>query len=472
MSSAFTTTTSSPSSCRTCFDHPHKKTSSVLFSLETPLKRSNVEEKEEDESNSHSAELELELMSAAIDYDHSSTTTTTLTQQHSTTKSLLHHKNNGVEQKKIVDMKNPDIELLNDDDDDVVSKGDLVSEESTNTTANSSTTIEDEKKIAESDIITANYDKIIERNSQDEQEKVTKREKETELIKQQDKISLKRLWRRRHARSIDEGIRSEKVLRLLPTSTSSSSSSNTKTKNNLSNLLKQQQKKQKKQQTVSRRSKNNVGGGYSARTLAGLIVALAEEALDLRVEVDARNDTPLSKKYVNSIQVFFTRLGCAPLRFGALDQAIRDNLNADEDSDDGENEQEKEQFSNKQGGSYGYVTADQAFESIDLDNSGALDADELAEALSLALMETQPQQTQSSSSSQQTQSNKLQSQLQTSTQQAQQQKLEFPKEMLTGLASRLVSLYDSNGDDELDREEYENMVRDMATLRDSYNQTN
>lgn len=470
VSSAFTTTTSSSSSyhsslCRTC-NHPHKKTSSVLFSLETPSKRSNIEGKE-DESTSHTdiddvshltepvsvspeLELELELMSAAIEYDHTSTTTLT---QHSTTKSLLLHKNNGVEQKKIVDMKNSDIELLNDDDD--VSKGDLVSEESTNTTANSSTVDDDsvdKKKIEESDIITANYDKIIERNSQDKQkEKVTKREKQTELIEEeQDKISLKRLWTRRHARSIDEGIRSEKVLRLLPTSTASSS--NKKTKNNLSNLLKQQQKKQKKQQTamfsrLSRRSKSNVGGGYSARTLAGLIVALAEEALDLRVEVDARNDTPLSKKYVNSIQVFFTRLGCAPLRFGALDQAIRD----------GENEQDSQL--SKQGG-YGYVTADQAFESMDLDNSGALDADELAEALSLALMETQPQ---TQSQSQQTQS-KLQSQL--------QQKLEFPKEMLTGLASRLVSLYDSNGDDELDREEYENMVRDMATLRDSYNNTN
>ena len=44
----------------------------------------------------------------------------------------------------------------------------------------------------------------------------------------------------------------------------------------------------------------------------------------------------------------------------------------------------------------------------------------------------------------------------------------IPKRVLTGLASRLVSLYDTNGDMELDREEYQSMVKDMAILRNAH----
>ena len=77
--------------------------------------------------------------------------------------------------------------------------------------------------------------------------------------------------------------------------------------------------------------------------------------------------------------------------------------------------------------------ADEAFERIDVDNSGSLDQTEIATALSMAMG-----------------GNKRQS---------------VPKYVFTRLAARLVKLYDVNGDKVLDREEYQIMVEDMATLQ-------
>jgi hypothetical protein len=74
-------------------------------------------------------------------------------------------------------------------------------------------------------------------------------------------------------------------------------------------------------------------------------------------------------------------------------------------------------------------SADEAFDRIDEDNSGALDQDEIARALNMA----------ASSDS--------------------------DKQVFEDLASQLVELYDFNGDGVVDREEYQNLVADMATLR-------
>ncbi|KAI2495984.1 hypothetical protein MHU86_18508 [Fragilaria crotonensis] len=71
----------------------------------------------------------------------------------------------------------------------------------------------------------------------------------------------------------------------------------------------------------------------------------------------------------------------------------------------------------------------EAFERIDVDNSGTLDRDEIAKALDIA--------TESDSD----------------------------EKLLTALASELVELYDTNGDGVVDFEEYQYMVNDMAALR-------
>lgn len=73
-------------------------------------------------------------------------------------------------------------------------------------------------------------------------------------------------------------------------------------------------------------------------------------------------------------------------------------------------------------------SADEAFDRIDKDSSGTLDQEELAEALSLI------------------------------------SDIETDKNSLQDLASKLVGLYDFNGDGAVDREEYQQMVDDMAGL--------
>ncbi len=60
--------------------------------------------------------------------------------------------------------------------------------------------------------------------------------------------------------------------------------------------------------------------------MAGLIAALAEEALDLKVEVHAHR-SPLWRKTVESIKISFSKLGFKPLRIRgveALSQTVED----------------------------------------------------------------------------------------------------------------------------------------------------
>ncbi len=83
------------------------------------------------------------------------------------------------------------------------------------------------------------------------------------------------------------------------------------------------------------------------------------------------------------------------------------------------------------------TTANEAFDRIDKDNSGALDAGELTEALKMAAVMGGSKIGMRS------------------------------KDTVAELASRLIRLYDTNGDGVVDKEEYRVMVQDMAALRDA-----
>mmetsp|Transcript_957 Transcript_957/g.2288 ORF Transcript_957/g.2288 Transcript_957/m.2288 type:complete len:994 (+) Transcript_957:1-2982(+) len=176
---------------------------------------------------------------------------------------------------------------------------------------------------------------------------------------------------------------------------------------------------------------SNPQSRFGARTIAGLINALAEEADDLEVEVDADPTTPIWNKKVNSIKVYFSRLGFKQLRMGGLNEVfyeIEESLDP------------SEKFSLSSslfGNANKTTTANEAFDRIDKDNSGALDAEELTEALKMAAM-------------------------------IGGSKIGIrSKDTVAELASRLIRLYDANGDGVVDKEEYRVMVQDMAALRDA-----
>jgi len=200
-------------------------------------------------------------------------------------------------------------------------------------------------------------------------------------------------WKRRHARSIEEGVRCEKT----------------------------REKTTQLQRILSKALVGPPKRGYFARTISGLINALAEEADGLQVDVKAQEETPLWRKEVDAIEINFSRLGFKPLRMGGLDEAIRSfemeipHSRVDQLAEDLE--------------LAAVSSADEAFDRIDEDNSGALDSEEIAKALNMAASTDSDQK------------------------------------LLEGLASQLVELYDFNGDGVVDREEYQNLVADMATLR-------
>lgn len=207
---------------------------------------------------------------------------------------------------------------------------------------------------------------------------------------------------------------------------------------------------------------------YAARTIAGLISALAEEATGLDVQVDSRDDTPLWGKHVNTVRIQFSRLGFAPLRMGGLDQVLYDVQEIDNfesmnmtNSIGIRNERwrrirhtriarwrkdpvsvdplangrlrdidrEMIDFPN---------SADEAFDQIDIDKSGKIDQEELQRALTIA----------SDLGGATNDENKSMT-------------------VLSRMASRLIRLYDTNGDGVVDREEYKQMVNDMTALRDT-----
>jgi hypothetical protein len=146
------------------------------------------------------------------------------------------------------------------------------------------------------------------------------------------KQSKRGLWSRRHARTLEEGIRRE-------------------TAPELYTLLNDAQIE----------ARTNQGRRYVERSFMGLINALAEEHEDLDIDINTVENTPLWKKEVNEVRINFSRLGFKPIRMGG------NEIQAEGEEDVG----------------FSLVdSADDAFDLIDKDKSGTLDRDELAEALS------------------------------------------------------------------------------------------
>eukprot|EP00804_Cyclotella_cryptica_P001157 CCRYP_016997-RA/>CCRYP_016997-RA protein AED:0.34 eAED:0.34 QI:116/1/1/1/1/1/3/165/718 len=165
---------------------------------------------------------------------------------------------------------------------------------------------------------------------------------------------------------------------------------------------------------------------FASRTITGLINALASEVENLEVQVNSDPTTPISNKTIHSIQIYFSRLGFKQLRMGG-----NGNNTAMLGSGEGKLSNEEHR-----------ITADEAFDRIDTDRSGGLDSNELASALKMAAL--------IGSGSNSSGYIGIRS-----------------KEMLSEMASRLLRLYDTNGDGFVDREEYGVMVRDMAVLREA-----
>ncbi len=174
-------------------------------------------------------------------------------------------------------------------------------------------------------------------------------------------------------------------------------------------------------------------GNFAARLISGLIMALAEEVEGLDVKVDADTDTPLWNKTVHSIKIYFSRLGFRQLRMGGYVSSEFDPSSI--------TALEKNTLASTflrrdgSGKSRRPTTASEAFDTIDVDKSGALDENELAQALKMAALIG---------------GNKF---------------VMRSKETLSELASRLVRLYDADGDGVVDRDEYKALVQDMASLR-------
>jgi hypothetical protein len=197
-------------------------------------------------------------------------------------------------------------------------------------------------------------------------------------LNQVEKQSIRRLWSRRYARTLEEGIRRETAPELYA-------------------LLNDAQIEVRTSQ----------GRRYMERTFMGLINALAEEHEDLDIDINAPGFSPFWRKEVKEIRLNFSRLGFKPIRMGG-----------NEILGEGEDDRQLSLFE----------SADEAFDRIDKDKSGTLDLEELAEALSMI------------------------------------SDLETDKDSVEELASKLVRLYDFNGDGAVDREEYQQMVDDMAGL--------
>lgn len=176
---------------------------------------------------------------------------------------------------------------------------------------------------------------------------------------------------------------------------------------------------------------------YAAWTIAGLIMALAEEVTDLDVEVDANYNTPLRNRTVDSIRIQFSKLGFKPLRMRGSDKKLEDG---NHQLDDGTQDSSKILDKRYRPLSDSVPSPDEAFDQIDTDNSGALDVDEVAIALRTAAIDGRREGSIAEMSTK-------------------------SLAVIGDLARRLVRLYDSNGDGVVDRDEYKDMVKDMTTLR-------
>ena len=283
---------------------------------------------------------------------------------------------------------------------------------------------------------------------------------------------LRSIWRPRHARTAEEGIRRDIVTpgQSVASSKQQRQPRTTTTKaRQLSSVL------AKANGSIERTSRH-----YVARTIAGLLHALAEEVADLEVDVESRRSTPWRRNQVDAVRIQFSRLGFKPLRMGghgSLEQHQQraawrrdndDNLallyrnwkdyfaalrsNRSDGSSNGAaafQQQQQQQVPGPQPSIT--LTADEAFDRIDVDQSGYLDREELIQALLLAARSSILDGSSSGGSNSTTISILGDS--------------DSERIILQDLASDLFELYDLNGDGVVDRKEYKNMVEDMAALR-------
>jgi hypothetical protein len=208
------------------------------------------------------------------------------------------------------------------------------------------------------------------------------------------------MWKSRNAKTAEEGIRNEKTSQL--------SSVLAKAEDNL----------------------NGPGREYAARTITGLINALAEEVTDLKVEVKTQPDSPFWRKQIDAIKIDFSRLAFKPLKLGGSVGT----------ADPAQGAASNPLSVNSSDLFMDLACIDEVFDQIDADKSGALDSDEIAQALNLATLVSAVDQVKH-------------------------------EDVIKNLASDLVKLYDFNGDGVVDRYEYRSLVEDMAALRKSREST-
>jgi hypothetical protein len=352
------------------------------------------------------------------------------------------------------------------------------------------------------------------RQGQDQQSKKIQQRKK-QMKRKQLTSAIRNLWKKRHARSIEEGIRRERIPeddnkkkkngskrssrnRRVTSSSSSSSSSSTSNKdelsvllqgntfsdilneggddtNNINNKVKEESINDEQDNNNNRKKKTKKQ--YVARTISGLISALAEEATGLDVNVQMKDDTPLWQKQVDKLSIQFERLGVKQLKMGGLDDVLQQKEEMEEEDYElqhgissnrysdvsstitdapaaikeldtvsttatiqyEDDERELVNLLKNSNSSTSTVSssssADHIFDQIDVDKSGALDAQELTSALIIASGITDP----------------------------------TPKSMagLGRLAQRLLRLYDTNGDGVVDRVEYKRLVADMTSVRNA-----
>ncbi len=279
--------------------------------------------------------------------------------------------------------------------------------------------------------------------------------------------TIRNFWKKRNARSIEEGIRRGR------SDITMGVGKNKNQENSLYNLLIDEysannyqnendiingQNDEKKSITSnnSNNSSNNKRQSkrYIARTISGLISALAEEATGVDVNLELREDTPIWQKHVDKLSIQFERLGIKQLKMGGLDEALQE---ISYELPGGDNEGSSSFFTNAirdmntddlmivmNSDSLGSNTSknitamdspDEIFDKIDADSSGTLDAEELTRALLIASGVVTPN--------------------------------EKSIGALERLAQRLINLYDTNGDGVVDRDEYRRLVTDMTAVRNT-----
>ena len=295
-------------------------------------------------------------------------------------------------------------------------------------------------------------------------------------------ITLRSIWRHRHARSAEEGIRREFATQALREQSATNEvvsdvassvtanlgdmdagsgdtfggmkTRNRRTARQLSSIF------AKANASIERTSRR-----VAARTLTGLITAMAEEVQDLNVEVDARDETPYRNKHITAVRIQFSRLGFKPLRLGGHNSPT--DLRQQQDAVTNhhfllmnqfrfnQKSTPKSSFNKRVGVLSGrdatdendeifldHIDADEAFDRIDVDKSGFLDRKELIQALGLAAIVSNDK-----------------------TLVLDDMESDSHVSILEELASDLFELYDVNGDGVVDRKEYKMMVADMAALR-------